>query len=264
MTAELMLSPLSGAVVGLILGLVGGGGSILAVPLLVYVVGIGSTHEAIGTSAVAVAASAAVNLIIHWRQGRVKWPCAFVFSLAGIGGALAGAAVAKSVDGQILLVAFGVLMLAVGISMGLKKATEGKPDVHLDMDNLFSMGPRLAIIGFGVGALSGFFGIGGGFLIVPGLMLATGMPLAYAIGTSLVAVTAFGTATASSYALSGLVNWPIAGLFVLGGALGGLAGAFIGRHLAEKGRALNLVFAAVVLITGAFITFDGARLIWPF
>lgn len=264
MTTELMLSPLSGAIVGLILGLVGGGGSILAVPLLIYVVGISSTHVAIGTSAVAVAASAAVNLGIQWRQGRVKWPCALVFSLAGIGGALSGAAVAKSVDGQILLIAFGILMLAVGISMALKKATEGKPDVHLDMDNLFSMGPRLAIIGFGVGALSGFFGIGGGFLIVPGLMLATGMPLAYAIGTSLVAVTAFGAATASSYALSGLVNWPIAGLFVLGGALGGLVGAFIGQRLATKGRALNLVFAAVVLITGAFITLDGARLIWPF
>lgn len=264
MTVDLILPPLSGAMVGLILGLVGGGGSILAVPLLIYVVGMNSTHLAIGTSAVAVAASAAVNMGIQWRQGRVKWPCALLFSLAGVGGALSGAAVAKSVDEQMLLIAFGILMLAVGMSMALKKTTDGKPDVHLDMNNLFSLGPRLAIIGFGVGVLSGFFGIGGGFLIVPGLMLATGMPLSHAVGTSLVAVTALGTATASSYALSGLVDWPIAGLFVLGGAMGGLAGALMGKQLAEKGRTLNLVFAAVVLATGIFITFDGARRILIF
>lgn len=264
MSAYLILTPLSGAVVGLVLGLVGGGGSILAVPLLIYVVGILSTHIAIGTSAVAVAASAAVNLGLQWQQGQVKWPCAIVFSLAGVGGAFSGANLAKTIDGQALLIGFGVLMLIVGVTMIFRKSDGGRPDVHLDKSNIFSLGPKLVLIGFGVGGLAGFFGIGGGFLIVPGLMLATGMPLAYAIGTSLVAVTSFGAATATSYAFSGLVDWPIAGLFVLGGAIGGLAGVSIGKMLAVKGRTLAYVFAGVVVLAGTFILIDGARTLWQF
>ena len=89
--------------------------------------------------------------------------------------------------------------------------------------------PRLIPAGFGVGVLSGFFSIGGGFLIVPGLMLATGMPIGFASATSLVAVFAFGTTTAANYALSGLVNWPLAALFIAGGAAGGVFGVFVGR-----------------------------------
>ena len=89
----------SGSIVGLVLGLLGGGGSILAVPLLVYVVGISSAHIAIGTSAVAVSASALGNLVPHWRAGHIKWRCAAVFAAAGVMGALAGAAAAKALDG---------------------------------------------------------------------------------------------------------------------------------------------------------------------
>ncbi|MDP4006475.1 sulfite exporter TauE/SafE family protein [Methylobacterium sp. NEAU K] len=248
----------SGGVVGLILGLVGGGGSILAVPLLTYVVGVSSPHVAIGTSALAVSFSAAGNLVPHWRSGMVKWRCAGAFSLAGVLGALAGAAAAKAVDGQSLLALFGVVMLVVGGLMLRKRRSAGDPDVRLTRRSAPVLLPWLLGIGFAVGLFSGFFGIGGGFLIVPGLMLATGMPLPMAIGTSLVAVSAFGAATAASYAASGLIDWPLAGLFILGGLLGGLAGASLGKRLAGHKRALTLTFAGLVILVGLYIVARGA------
>lgn len=235
----------SGGVVGVILGLVGGGGSILAVPLLTYVVGVSSPHVAIGTSALAVSVSAAGNLVSQWRAGNVKWRCAAVFSAAGILGALAGSAAAKAVDGQSLLALFGVVMLVVGGLMLRKRRGEGDPEVRLTKISAPVLLPWLLGIGFAVGLFSGFFGIGGGFLIVPGLMLATSMPLPMAIGTSLVAVSAFGAATAASYAVSGLIDWPVAGLFILGGVLGGLVGAGLGRRLSQHKRALTLTFAGM-------------------
>src|SRR5215211_3022867 len=101
-----LLTTGSGGIVGLVLSLIGGGGSILAVPLLVYVVGVASPHVAIGTSAVAVSASALGNLLTHWRLGNVKGRCAAVFAAAGVLGALAGSAVAKALEGQKLLALF--------------------------------------------------------------------------------------------------------------------------------------------------------------
>jgi LPXTG-motif cell wall-anchored protein len=252
-----VLGIISGGLVGLILGLVGGGGSILAVPLLVYVVGVASPHVAIGTAAIAVAASALANLGSHARLGTVKWPCAAVFASAGVAGALAGSTLAKTVDGQKLLLLFGFLMIAVGIVMFRRRGEAGNPDVRLTRANASAMLPALAGIGFVVGGFSGFFGIGGGFLIVPGLMWATGMTLRSAIGTSLVAVTAFGAATAGNYALSGLVDWPLAGLFVAGGLAGGFAGVAIGKRLAERRQALGTVFAGVVIVVGLYVVARG-------
>jgi uncharacterized membrane protein YfcA len=115
----------------------------------------------------------------------------------------------------------------------------------------------LLIIGFAVGALSGFFGIGGGFLIVPGLMLATGMPISFAIGTSLVAVTVFGATTASNYAISGLVDWRIAGFFIGGGVLGGLIGTFAGQRLGKRKGALTTAFAVFVILIGIYVSWKG-------
>jgi uncharacterized membrane protein YfcA len=252
LTLTLLLAVLSGGAVGLVLGLVGGGGSILAVPLLVYVVGIGSTHLAIGTSAIAVAGSALANLLPHWRAGHVKWRCAAVFSISGILGAFAGSTIAKLVDGRQLLVFFALLMIAVGGNMLRPRRDGGNPDVRLTLDSASQLTPRLIAIGFAVGALSGFFGIGDGFLIVPGLMLATSMPLVYAVGTSLVAVFAFGAATAANYALSGLVDWPLAASFVLGGAVGGTAGAGLGRLLTSRRDLLRFAFAGIVILVGGW------------
>jgi hypothetical protein len=110
----------------------------------------------------------------------------------------------------------------------------------------------------GVGLLSGFFGIGGGFLIVPGLVFATGMPLLAAVGISLVSVAAFGATTAATYNLSGFVDWPLAGLFVLGGLVGGLAGSRVANILAGRKQALSMVFAAVISAVGVYVVVRGA------
>jgi uncharacterized membrane protein YfcA len=249
---------LSGVAVGSILGLIGGGGSILAVPLLVYFVGVNPPHMAIGTSAVAVAFTALISLVLHARSGIVKWRCAGVFTLAGVIGAFVGATFAKMVDGQLLLVLFGALMIAVGVIMIFRKPVLGDADVQFTSATALRLTPPLVGIGFGVGLLSGFFGIGGGFLIVPGLVLATGMPLLAAIGTSLVAVAAFGATTAATYHYSGLVDWPLAGLFVLGGLGGGLVGWRLAGLLAGKKQALNYVFAAVVTAVGIYVAVRGA------
>lgn len=257
-TLQDILSGASGSLVGFVLGLVGGGGSIIAVPLLLYVVGVASPHLAIGTSAIAVSLSALANLANHARAGTVKWPCAATFSAAGIAGAVAGSSLAIRIPGEQLLALFGVLMVVVGTVMFLKKDAEGNPDVRLSFSTARQLLPLLLAIGLAVGALSGFFGIGGGFLIVPGLMLATGMPLANAIGTSLVAVTAFGATTAANYALSGLVDWRIAGFFIAGGVLGGLVGSLAGRRLGKAKGRLATIFALFVIVTGLYITWKGA------
>ena len=249
-----LLSVASGSLVGFTLGLIGGGGSILAVPLLVYVVGVPSPHVAIGTSAIAVAASAAANLAGHARANTVKWPCALVFAVSGIVGAAGGAQVGKMVDGSRLLLLFGVLMVVVGLVMTRPRKSGGNPDVKLTRESMPRLLPLLIGIGFSVGALSGFFGIGGGFLIVPGLMGATAMPLINAIGSSLVSVTAFGLTTAASYAVSGLVDWNSAFLFIVGGALGGLVGIKLAHHLAGRSKhVLTLTFSGVVIAVGLYV-----------
>lgn len=248
-----LLAVVSGSMVGFVLGLVGGGGSILAVPLLVYVVGVRSPHVAIGTSAIAVAASAAANLFGHARAQTVKWPCAITFAIAGMFSAAGGAQLGKLVDGGRLLTLFGALMVVIGLLMLRPRKSSGNPDVRLSRESMPRMLPLLIGIGLAVGALSGFFGIGGGFLIVPGLIGATAMPLINAIGSSLVSVTAFGLTTAASYAWSGLVDWRLAFLFIIGGALGGLLGIRLARHLAGHKHALTLTFSGVVIIVGLYV-----------
>ncbi|WP_343528950.1 sulfite exporter TauE/SafE family protein [Sphingomonas sp.] len=257
-TAAILATLLSGSVIGLILGLVGGGGSILAVPLLIYVVGLGSPHAAIGTAAVAVTVNALASLIGHARAGRVKWRCASVFAMSGMIGAALGAELGKAFDGKRLLVLFGLLMIGVGLSMLRKRRTIEAPDVRLTRDSAATLLPRLVPIGLGVGLAAGFFGIGGGFLIVPGLILATAMPLPFAIGTSLVVVNALGLTTATSYALSGLVDWGVTALLVAGGVVGTIGGIALGKVLGTRKCLLEHGFAAVVIAIGIYITSSSA------
>ena len=252
-TVSAIAALLSGGLIGLVLGVVGGGGSILAVPLLVYVVGIGSPHAAIGTAAVAVAANALASLAGHARGGRVKWRCASVFAASGVIGAAVGAELGKAMDGQRLMALFGMLMIGVGVSMLRKRRKADAPDVRLTRESAAVLLPRLVPIGLGVGLAAGFFGIGGGFLIVPGLILATAMPLVYAIGTSLVVVSALGLTTATSYALSGLVDWGVTALLIAGGIAGSVAGIRLGRALANRKGALEKGFAAVVIAVGGYV-----------
>ena len=248
----------SGMLVGFSLGLVGGGGSILAVPLMVYVVGVPEPHMAIGTSAIAVAANAAVNLSNHARGGTVIWSCALIFAASGMVGAFGGSILGKMVDGQKLLALFALVMIVIAMLMLKTRARIGLPDVKISMSNM----PAIVGLGLATGTMSGFFGIGGGFLIVPALMLATGMPIMNAVSSSLVAVTAFGMTTAASYAWSGLVSWALAGLFVAGGIAGGLAGTRAARHLAERRGALNIVFAVVIIAVALYMLARNISLSW--
>lgn len=234
---------------GCTLGLIGGGGSILAVPLLLYVVGIRDPHVAIGTSALAVGTNAAVNLVGHWRLGNVKLPCAFAFAIAGVLGAIVGSTLGKVVDGQKLVLLFAFAMFAVGIAMLRRRPDAGDPGVHINP----AIAVRLVGVGFLTGLLSGFFGIGGGFLIVPGLMLGSGMPMIYAVGSSLFSVAAFGFTTAANYAWSGMIDWPVALVFIVGGAAGGSVGVRLATHLAVRRQALTKVFALLVLVVALYV-----------
>ena len=251
--ATILAALASGGVIGLILGLVGGGGSILAVPLLIYVVGVGSPHTAIGTAAVAVTVNALASLIGHARAGRVKWRCAGVFAVSGMAGAAVGAELGKAFDGRRLLVLFGALMIGIGLSMLRKRRTAEAPDVRLSSDSAAVLLPRLIPTGLGVGLAAGFFGIGGGFLIVPGLILATAMPLSFAIGTSLVVVSALGLTTATSYAVSGMVDWGVTALLIVGGIGGTIAGIGLGRRLGAHKGLLERGFAGVVIVVGGYV-----------
>jgi uncharacterized membrane protein YfcA len=247
----------SGGLIGLVLGVIGGGGSILAVPLLVYAVGMASPHLAIGTAALAVAVNAGAGLALHARRTRVRWPCALVFSAAGIVGALVGAAAGKAVDGQKLLALFGLLMILVGVMMQRPKPRADGGSPWLSRESARRLLPRLAGLGASVGLLSGFFGIGGGFLIVPGLMLAADMDVSEATSASLIAVLAFGLASAGSYAWSGLVDWPVALLLIAGGAAGAVAGTRLNAVLSQRRGLLTKVFAWFVIAAGLYVSGRG-------
>ncbi len=246
----------SGGLVGLVLGLIGGGGSILAVPLLVYAVGV-PPHVAIGTAAFAVALNALASLALHARRAPLRWPCAITFSLAGVAGALVGASLGKAVDGQKLLALFGVLMIVVGLVMMRPRPGAGATSQWLSRATARRLLPRLVLSGFAVGAMAGFFGIGGGFLILPGLMLAADMDVRDATSASLVGVAAFGTAAASSYAWSGLIDWRVAGLLVAGGLLGSLVGNRANAALANNKPLLSRLFAWFVIAAGLYVAGRG-------
>lgn len=238
-----------GAVIALLLGLFGGGGSVLATPLLLYLVGIADPHVAIGTGAAAVAVNAAANLWVQARAGRVKWPCAASFAGAGLAGSLVGANIAQHVDGQALLGGFALAMLAVGVAMLRPPRAEGNPDVQLDMAMTLKLVPAALLVGLA----SGFFGIGGGFLIVPGLMAATGMTLANAAASSLLSVLVFGVATAGTYAVAGRVDGPALLAMIAGGLFGVLAARWLAPMLASRVMLARRLFAAMVIVTALYV-----------
>ncbi len=240
--------------VGFILGLFGGGGSILAVPSMIYLVGVRDPHVAIGTGAFAVAANAAAGVIHHARDGVVKWRCALVYAGSGVVGALLGSTAGKAFDGQKLLFLFAILMAVVGALMLRRRAEDGDRAADYSRQNA----PKIVGFGLGTGLVSGFFGIGGGFLIVPGLIASTGMPILNAIGSSLVAVTAFSLTTALNYAISGLVDWPLAFAFIGAGVAGSLAGARMARRLSGMRGALTTIFAILVFVLAAYMMWKSA------
>ncbi|MCW5749358.1 MAG: sulfite exporter TauE/SafE family protein [Alphaproteobacteria bacterium] len=246
----------SGSLVGFSLGLIGGGGSILAVPLLLYIVGIGGTHLAIGTSALAVSANAFANLIPHARAGHVRWRQAALFAALGAVSAVLGASLGKLVDGQRLLALFAGMMIVVAVAM-LRRRHGGAGHVAPPFGSREML--RTSGAAVAVGVTSGFFGIGGGFLIVPALVWAADLSMIEAVGSSLVAVGSFGLATAITYATSGLVAWDVAAEFIAGGVGGGWLGMMAARRLAVQGRALTRVFAGVLVVVALYILWRALR-----
>lgn len=184
MTMTVLLAVVFGSLIGLLLGLVGGGGSILTVPILVYVLDQG-VHEATATSLVIVGATALIGAVPHARAGRVAIRTALLFGGSGIAGAFAGTALNARVSGPVILLLFGLLMLAVAARMAV-----GSRPVPGEVDDAPLIGFRWEVVASGlvVGVLTGFFGVGGGFLIVPALVLVLGLPMRLAVGTSLVVI----------------------------------------------------------------------------
>jgi uncharacterized protein len=240
---------LSGALVGYSLGLLGGGGSILAVPLLLYAVGVRNPHVAVGTSSLAVGVNAMINLVPHTLAGHVRWRPAALFAAVGVVGATVGSSLGKEVPGRRLVLLFALLMIVLAALLQRPLPTRtSRPRARLW---------TVSGTGFLAGALAGFFGIGGGFLVVPGLRFAAQIPMIEAIGSSLVAVTAFGFTTAASYAMSGLIAWAVTFEFVAGGMIGGLIGTAIAGWLALRRDALNRLIGAALVAVAAYMLARG-------
>jgi uncharacterized membrane protein YfcA len=262
MSVEIILEPLilflsiiSGMIIGFSLGLIGGGGSVLAVPLLMYVVGVKDVHVAIGTSALAIGIIALIHLFSHRRKGHLNIKKGLKFALPGIVGTLIGSQIGLWTQAEYLLILFAVFMVVIGIFMIKKNSTH--VETTSGKSGLLLIKKNLSMYGFSVGILAGYFGIGGGFLIVPTMMYSGGLTIMQAIGTSLVSVSSFGLVTAGSYFVSGSVDLIIAILVIIGGVLGG----YIGIRTSEKILKENLVklFSIILFGVAAFII---ANTVW--
>lgn len=270
---QYVLSIISGFLVGFSLGLIGGGGSILAIPLLLYFVGLAYLpgvnpnyidHLVIGTTALAVGLNAYINAFIHWRKGNVRIIEGIVFTIPGILGAYTGARVGLIVHGGLLLFLFGILMIVIAIMVykGKDRPRNAKvvePSANSQglIESLRRINfARIIPVGFAVGFASGFFGIGGGFLIVPGLLFSTGLCMIKAVGTSLISVGTFGVTGAITYALAGEIDPVISILYLTGGVAGGFVGAKVASSL-PRGM-LRKVFAVIIVIVAIYLMYKNA------
>jgi uncharacterized membrane protein YfcA len=255
---------MSGAIVGFSLGFIGSGGSILAVPLLLYVVGVEDPHVAIGTSALAVSINAATNLFHHARKRNVKYGKGLAFALPGVVGTIIGSQLGLLTPPGNLIFFFALLMIVIAAKILLNKSARmgvlnnhGTSERLVDLSKSavqrkinFLTSHKLKFMGLLVGLAAGYFGIGGGFLIVPSL-LYSGLNISNAIGTSLIPVSIFGATTALGYSFENHINIVISLLFVIGGAGGGLLGSKMLTRVSKK-IATN-VFATVTAVVGIYI-----------
>ncbi|GMT45420.1 MAG: UPF0721 transmembrane protein [bacterium] len=247
MTLSWFFALLSGLLSGGALGLTGGGGSILAVPLLVYLVG-EDIHLAIGTSLVAVGVTSLISSVSYMRQSLVKFKIAFFMAAPGIVSTYLGALINKQIKGPVLLLIFALLMIYIGYLMTSKKMPERKEETDSTLINY----PRILTLGFLTGLASGFFGIGGGFLLVPALFLGAYLKMKEAIATSLFIIFLFGMFGLVSYLIQGReINLMISAVFVVGGSLGGIIGAFYARRIDQ--RWLRRIFSVFIILIGLAI-----------
>ncbi|WP_037970837.1 sulfite exporter TauE/SafE family protein [Streptosporangium amethystogenes] len=251
MTAALGL----GAMIGILLGLLGGGGSILAMPALVYGAGL-PPASAVPASLLVVGVSSASAVLPRIRAGQVRWRIAAVFGGAGALAAFGGAAINRALPPQAILIGFAVLMAVAGGRMLAGDAPAGGacalPGGGV---NWRSCLPRSVAAGAAVGALTGLFGVGGGFLIIPALVLALGLPMTAAVGTSLLIVVVNSAAGFVAHADGADLDYTVIGAFTTAAVIGSLAAARLGRYLdAER---LRRWFAYLVLVVAVFVLAQG-------
>ena len=242
---EQILLPLAfGVLVGLSLGLVGGGGSILTVPILVYVLG-ESVHLATGTALAIVGANALIGAWEHRRAGRVLLPVALTFGGVGILGALAGSWLNHLAPERAVLEGFALLMLAAATAMARVHLGEGRTAQRLELSW------RVVLAGLTVGVLTGFFGVGGGFLIVLALVLVLGLPMRDAVGTSLVVIAINAAAALIGHLRFGGIDLAVTVLFIIGGAVGSILGSRLSWRIDEQ--RLRQGFAGLGVLVAFYI-----------
>jgi uncharacterized protein len=238
------------ALIGLTLGLLGGGGSILTVPTLVYVLGFG-TKEAIVISLGVVGTVSLLGTLSHWRRGNVNLSTAALFGAFAMSGAFLGAHLSVYLSGAVQLVIFAVIMLLAAASMlrgqncDLEASRSPRARLHLVM---------MALAGVGVGVLTGLVGVGGGFLVVPALVLLARVPMKQAVGTSLLVIAMNSAAGLAGYSGSVHVPWAFMGLFTGVAAAGAFVGTYLIRFASQQG--LKRAFAVLLVIMGGFILYQ--------
>lgn len=205
--------------VGVALGLLGGGGSILTVPLLAYVAGM-DAKQAIATSLLVVGVTSAIGAISHARAGRVQWRTGLIFGGAGMAGAYGGGLLARFIPGSILLLGFAVMMIATAIAM-----LRGRKNIEVNDGAHRMPAPKIVAEGLIVGLVTGLVGAGGGFLVVPALALLGGLPMPVAVGTSLIVIAMKSFAGLGGYLSSVQIDWAVAGAVTAAAVMGALLGA---------------------------------------
>ena len=245
--SALVLALVAGAVIGLALGALGGGGSVLAVPALIYLLGF-SPASATTAALIIVAATSATALYAHARDGNVAWRTGALFALAGVGPAFLAGAVAGCLPAAVLTGAFAVVAALAALRMLRPAASEPPERVHP---------AKAAGAGAGLGAVTGFLGVGGGFLAVPALVGVLGLRMKQAVGTSLLVITVNSVAALTARTgTGGDLRWEVIAPFT-GAAI---LGAWDGKRLAAKitGQTLQRVFALVLLAVAAVMVVDVA------
>jgi uncharacterized membrane protein YfcA len=239
-----------GLVVGIVLGVVGGGGSIVAVPALVYGVGM-SPAQAIPTSLLVVGVTSIAALIPRIRGG-LNWPVVALVGGAGIPAAWAGAALGRGLDPNILMLAFAVIMLAAGVRM-LMKPRESKGSCSMGPHRAFrSCAPKAVAVGLLVGFLTGLLGVGGGFLITPALTILLGLRMKEAVGTSLAIIVINSAAGFSAHAAGYTIDWATTLAFAVPAVAGSVIAARLARRLPD--RHIRVSFAVLIFAVAAWVT----------
>lgn len=232
--------------VGLSLGLLGGGGSILMVPILTYVTGM-EAQQAIVVSLIVVGTTAAVSTLGHARHGRVQWRTGLLFGAAGMVGAFAGGLLGGHLPAQVLMIAFALMMLATAVAMIRGKKTTDSPRTAPEQ---LPMG-KVLIEGLIVGLATGIVGAGGGFLVVPALVLLAGLPMSTAVGTSLLVIAMKSVAGVAGYLTTTSVDWVLAAALTTVAILGSVAGSRLQARIPEQ--ALRQAFGWFVVGIGILV-----------